>query len=95
MPKHPVPLYDHNARPVTTRTFTVSGAGVPNIATSRVPVTPAVPLPPLPPPAYCDDNPMDVDDDFDVMEPPDYGNDLDVNEEVPPLTETIAPGLNV
>lgn len=96
MVKRPAdPLYEHNARPAHTRTFGLSSLGTPLVSTSRVPITPAEPEQHQPR-QYPVDIPMDIDEDFDLTEPSDHNNhDLDVDEEVPPLPEDIAPGLSL
>lgn len=96
MVKRPAdPLYEHNARPANTRTFGLSSLGTPLVSTSQVPITAAEPRQ-HPAPQYPIDMPMDIDEDFNLMEASDDDNhDLDVDEEVPPLPEDIAPGVTL
>lgn len=82
-------------RPANTRTFGLSSIGTPLVNTSQVSVAPAEPQQQHElRHDHLHDIPMDVDNDFDLIEPPDLDNH-NVDEEVPPLPETIAPGLNL
>lgn len=100
MSKRTRALYDHNARPVNTRTFGISSAGAPSVSTSHVNLRPALPRPATPEyhEGYNEDIPVDIDEDFEMMDPSDQdndGGDLDIDEEVPRLPEVIAPDLNI
>lgn len=75
----------------------MTNAGTPHIHVSQVPTTSTLLLQPLDEHYYTHDDPIDINEDFDVGEPSNNldHDELDVDEEVPSLPETIAPGLNI
>lgn len=87
------PLYDHNARPVTTRIFALSKAGAPQLSSSQVSVT-AASASQHRPPAYYNEDPNEFEDSR-VIELPIQRGELDVDEDALPFPETISPGINV